>query len=215
MLKRFALALGDFNPAVQQTGKSNLSEADNRQNQYDEKKRDLLRRMTEKKAAEAEQRGNFSTALKQQEALQLMDYDKERRTQADRMALETQKEASLKERAQIRAEAQKSAAQIVASHRYPGRGQEALRDKLAEKLVGQYAERFGNTSITAEPGLDMHALVDAMSELDAALNPDHVTEAPPKSSYHVGGAPRGVTTPLVPRVEPTAEPAPTKKKPRF
>jgi hypothetical protein len=207
-LKRFALSLGDFNPAVQQTGKSNLSEADKRQATYDEKKRQLMRQMTEKKAADAEARGNFSTALKQQEQLQLMDYEKERRTQADKVALETQKADAAKERAQIRAEGARRAAEIVASHRYP-QGTDPY-NKLVEKLVTQYAERFGNTNITSAPGMDLNTLFDTMHQLDLELHPDKKEgdgEAERRSNrgYHVGGG-SGNTKPAATETIPVATP---------
>lgn len=121
-LARFALALSDFNPAVQQSGRSNLGDYDanikEQQGQSDKSfsQRMLLRqRMHETAAAEAEKKGNWKKALKEREMLALAKADADALEHKRTMEKEGLKQTGATERAKIRRESAENVAKTRAS----------------------------------------------------------------------------------------------------
>jgi hypothetical protein len=118
-LARAALALGDFNPAVRQSGRSNLAEyekgVNEKQARSDEgfQSRLALRmKMHEQTAKDAEAEGNWKKALAEQEKLALLKSDEAALShERDLRKQEVTQEGQTK-RANIRADAMKRTAEI-------------------------------------------------------------------------------------------------------
>lgn len=121
-LARAALALGDFNPAVQQSGRSNLDtynqgveKAGHKSDQGFSQRMTLRLKMHEQSAADAEAKGNWKKALAEQEKLALLKNDSEAIAHKRDMEKEEAKLAGSETRANIRADAMQRAAKIRSS----------------------------------------------------------------------------------------------------
>lgn len=121
-LARFALALGDQNPAVRESGRSNLDEynrsidtAANRSDESFTRRLALRIQMHEKAAADAEQEGNWRKALREREQMALLDADAKSLQHRRDMEKVTTQQQGATERAKIRADAAKRTAQIRAN----------------------------------------------------------------------------------------------------
>lgn len=120
-LARFALALGDYNPAVQQSGRSNLDtynkgiEGDIAQSDKSFSQRMMLRsKMHEAAAADAEAKGNWKKALAEQEKLALLKLDEQKREHGNKMEEIGAAQQGATERARIRRDALENTAKIRA-----------------------------------------------------------------------------------------------------
>lgn len=120
-LARAALALGEFNPAMQQSGRSNLAEYNKRieseaaQSDKSFTQRMVLRqKMHESAAAEAEQTGNWKKALAESEKATLLKADSESLAHKREMAKTELQQEGATSRANIRRDAMESTAKIRA-----------------------------------------------------------------------------------------------------
>lgn len=184
-LKRFALALGDFNPAVQEPNLPKFekaqTETQKRHDFFEGKKAELTKRMHEQQAKDAEAKGNWKKALAENQALQLLEFDKERRAASDKAALEESKQQAALERAQLRKEAIiYRANQIADNNNLEGE----IKELFIKEAVKQYAERYGSMSMMATGSpFDMDQVTDDLSDLLEGIR----TKLKPKSD--TGGAP--------------------------
>ena len=148
-LARAALALGDFNPAVQQSGRSNLDtynkgvgEAQSQSDKSFAQRMMLKQRMHEQAAADAEASGNWKKALAEKEKSALLKADNDALAFKRAKELEGVKQTGAEERAKIRAEAAKKVADtrahaIGAAHGLSGSFLQTF-EKEAAKAVAQF-----------------------------------------------------------------------------
>lgn len=120
-LARFALALGDQNPAVRQSGRSNLDEYNKsvdqegaRSDQGFSQRLSLRMKMHEAAASEAEQAGNWKKALAEQEKLALLAADEKSLAHSRDMEKVTAQQKGASDRAAMRRDAVENSAKIRA-----------------------------------------------------------------------------------------------------
>lgn len=157
-LARAALALGDFNPAMQQSGQSNLKtyndnvDKDAAQSDLSFSKRMLLRQqMHQAAASEAEKTGDFRKALAESEKAALLKIDTDQQEQRNRMqqigATNDTRVATANIRAQALRDVANRRAQVIAdTHGLSGQFL-ATFQKEAAKAVAKY---LGPHSLTTD-----------------------------------------------------------------
>ena len=217
LLKRFALALGDFNPAAKT---SNLAAADAKQAEYDTKKRDLLRRMTEAKMADAESKGNWAMALKQHEQQRLMDLEDTQTAHQNKMAEEANRQSFITERANAQNAMKKEVASMVAA----GGGKRTPEsEKMAELILKAYlSSNYGKTGImdTQRPMStdDINTMFDAMHNIREAVSKENTGHRTPPPASNEASTDNGFRPPpgmAAPAAAPgglNKPPAPKQKK---
>jgi hypothetical protein len=157
-LARAALALGDFNPAVQQSGRSNLDtynanvESDAQRSDASFAQRMMLKqKMHESAAADAAQQGNWKKALAENEKAALLKADTEALQHKYEMEKTTATQTGANERAQIRADAMKKVAQtragaIASAHGLSG----SFMTTFEKEAAKQVAKLLGPQDLTKE-----------------------------------------------------------------
>jgi len=159
-LSRFALALGDYNPAVRQSGVSNLetynknvAEAGAQSDKSFAQRMVLRAKMHESAAADAEASGNWKKALKEQESLALLKADEDALKQRREMEKVGAQQSGANTRAVLRRDAAEKVANIRAraigsAHGLSG-GFLATFEEEAAKSV---AKLLGPKDLTKEYG---------------------------------------------------------------
>lgn len=211
-LARAALALGDFNPAVQQSGRSGLSEYNQRVEREGQRadtgfaQRLALRMKSHEAAAEqAEAAGNWKKALAEREKAALLKADEDALKHKRDIEKETVKQEAATERAKIRRDAAEKTARIRANAIASGHGLTgsflATFQKEAAKAVAKF---LGPRDILKDY---------TMTDLDTMTGYlENLAEMFHDQQYGDGSAETFVTTPPSRRVKPKPEKPASKEK---
>lgn len=210
-LARFALALGDQNPAVESSNLARydreVEQAQGRSDESFSKRLALRMQMHEKTAAEAEAQGNFRKALAEREKMALLKADEDVIKHKQDMEKVTAQQEGANERAGIRAEAMQRTAQIRAAaiartHGLTGTFLETFQKRVAN-AVGSL---FGPRDLTKDYSpADVDSLTNYIESIAEMIH---------DQQYGDGSADTWVKTPPGKRAKPKEETTP-KAKPTF
>ncbi len=168
-LARFALGLGDQNPAVKSSNLERYNkEVDSEQSRFDQSanRRTMLRlKMHEAAADEAETKGNWKKALAERQHADMLKFDEERRKAADEQKKVETQQSGATERATIKADAARDTATTRANAIGKHSGLKGtFLDMFMKEAAKKVAERFGGQALNKNYGST--DIEDVTSELE-------------------------------------------------